>query len=405
MEQIKERGVKRALSQWFSSDVVATGLAIFSMFFGAGNVVFPLVIGRYAGDKNFYAVIGFLVTAVCVPFLGLMSMVLFNGDYKKFFSRLGKIPGAFVIFILMALIGPLAAIPRCIALSYTTVKSFLPGTTLFYFSLISCVVIYFLAMRKSKVVHVLGRFLSPILLISLAVIIIKGFWGSPPAKFVYGSRRTFLFQGIFEGYNTMDMLAAFFFSSVVILGLKRRRLSNGNGEADKYSLIQGTLKAGLIGLSLLAAIYTGFSYVSAFYAQHLGGVESDALISAIAFHTLGAYAGIIACIAVSLACLTTAIALSVVFSEFLRVQVLYNRVGYRSTLLLTTVIAFAFANIGFAGIVRLIAPVLRVCYPALIVLAIMNIAYKLWDIQVVRIPVYGTFFIALVYRIIAVIGR
>lgn len=383
------------------SDAVATGLAIFSMFFGAGNVVFPLVIGRYAGDKNLYAVVGFLFTAVLVPFIGLVSMVLFDGNYKKFFCRLGKLPGIFIIVILMALIGPFAAIPRCIALAFTTVKSFLPGATLFYFSFISCFIIYLLAMKKSKVVSVLGRILSPILLAALAIIIIKGFMSGLSPEAIYGRRRIFLLEGLIEGYNTMDIFAAFFFSSVVLAGLKQR-MTKKNHEASHRQLIWKTLKAGMIGISLLGIIYAGFSYVSSFYGERLGGIEPDALISSIAYYTLGSYAGIIACLAVSLACLTTAIALSVVFSEFLRTQVLQNRIGYTSSLLISMTIAFAVSNIGFAGIVKMILPILVVLYPPLIVLAFVNIAHKLWDVQVVKLPVYATFFGVVAYRLLEV---
>jgi len=389
------------------NNTVATGFAIFSMFFGAGNVVFPLVIGRYAGDKNFYAVVGFLATAVIVPLIGLISMVLFNGDYKKFFGRLGRWPGNFVIFLSMSIIGPLAAIPRCIALSFTTVKSFLDNTfleniNLFYFSLISCIIIYILTVRKNNIVDILGRVLSPILLGALTLIIIKGFWGAPSAATIFGRRRVFLLEGLIEGYNTMDIFAGFFFSAVVIAGLKKHFC--GTKKISQKELISKTLSAGLIGVSLLGLIYTGFSYLSSFYAEHLAAVEPDALISAISFRVLGNYAGIIACIAVSLACLTTAIALSLVFTDFLRTQVLKERLGYRSTLLISMAITFAVSNIGFAGIVRMIIPVLTVCYPALIVLAIVNIAYKLWGVRIVKTPVFAIFAFAFVYNLMFWIG-
>jgi len=380
----------------FKVDTISTGLAIFAMFFGAGNVVFPLVVGRYAGDKNIYAVIGFLLTAVLVPFIGLVAMVLFNGDYKEFFFRLGKWPGTIVIFFLMALIGPLAAIPRCIALSFTTVKSFLPGATLFYFSIISCAVIYFLSMKKANVVAILGKILSPLLLLLLGVIIFKGFISGSSPLTIIGKRRLFFLEGLTEGYNTMDIFAAFFFSFVVLAGL-RRRCSAKDVELSPQELIGNTIRAGLIGLSLLAVVYTGFSYVSSFYGKLLGPVSPDSLISAISFYTLGKMAGIVACFAVSLACLTTAIALTIVFAEFLRTRVLINKVGYEFTLLVTVVAAFAVSNVGFSGIVSLIAPVLSVCYPALIVLSFINIAHKLWDIQIVKTPVYATFAISLTY--------
>lgn len=377
------------------NDTIATGFAIFSMFFGAGNVVFPLALGRYAGDKNLYAVLGFLLTAVGVPFLGLLSMVLFNGDYKKFFTRLGRVPGMFVISLLMALIGPLGAIPRCVALSYSTIKSFLPGTTLFMFSIIACIILYLFAFCKSRVIDILGRILSPVLLIFLSIIIIVGFFSPHSAEHIVGSRLTFFGDGLISGYNTMDILAAFFFSTIVIVGL-RQRCKN----ITEKTLVCKTLSAGSLGIALLGVIYLGFSYVSSFYGAHLGAVSDDALISAVSFFSLGPLAGIFACVAVSLACLTTAIALSVVFTDFVRTELLRDKIGYRSTLLMSVVATLAMSNIGFSGIVKLIVPILTVCYPALIVLAVVNIMYKLWDVQTVKVPVFTTFAIALLYRLL-----
>ena len=383
------------MKQFFKSSTVTTGLAIFSMFFGAGNVVFPLVIGRYAGDKNIYAVLGFLITAVGAPFLGLVSMVLFDGDYKKFFGRLGNLPGMFSIVASMVLIGPFVAIPRCIALSYSTMKNFLPGTTLFYFSLVSASLLFLFSVRKSRVVDILGKILSPILLVSLVIIIVKGFINAPEAIAIYGRRRVFLLEGLVQGYNTMDIFAGFFFSAVVLIGLKSH-LPKTVKNSYKV-LVKSTLRAGVIGLSLLGLIYTGFSYVSSFHAYQLAAVEPDTLISAIAFYVLGNYAGVIACVAVSLACLTTAIALTVVFSGFLRREILSNTINYEFAVLITSIIAFAFSNIGFTKIVNMVEPILSVCYPALIVLAIFNIAYKVWNVQVVKTPVFITLAFALLF--------
>ena len=209
------------MKQILKSQTIATGLAIFSMFFGAGNVVFPLVIGSTAGDKNFFAIAGLLITAVGIPFLGLFATILFSGDYRKFFFRIGKWPGLFAIVSCMAMIGPFAALPRCVALAHTTMQAFLPQTSLFIFSLVSCFFLFLLAVRRSNLVDVLGKVLSPILLISLIVIIIKGLIHSPSAQMVSDSGTYFFKRGFLEGYNTMDFLATFFFSNAVIVGLMR----------------------------------------------------------------------------------------------------------------------------------------------------------------------------------------
>lgn len=383
----------------FKNGTVTTGLAIFSMFFGAGNVVFPLVIGRYAGDKNLYAVLGFMLTAVAVPLLGLVSMVLFNGDYKKFFGRLGSVPAMFIITTSLCLIGPFGAIPRCVALSYSTMQSILPGASLFIFSLVSCIVIYFLAINRGKVIGILGRVLSPLLIITLLVIIIMGFINGPSAASIDGSRSLFFLEGLVQGYGTMDIFGAFFFAGVVLAGL-RTLFGVSKGDEFNPSTLKHVIWAGVIGTSMLGVVYAGFSYVSAFYNERLVTVADDALISAVSFFTLGSYGAIFACLAVALACLTTAIALAVVFADFIQKDIFKNRIGYTSALAITMAITLAISNFGFAGIMAILVPILSVCYPALIVLAFINIAYKLWNVQIVKLPVFGTFAVVLVYRIV-----
>ena len=118
--------------------VISVGLAMFSMFFGAGNVVFPLIVGTIAQDKSHFALLGLVLTAVGVPFLGLFAMTLFDGCYRKFFERLGRWPGFFIILIIMGLIGPFGAIPRCITLSYSTLKMFVGDMSLPIFSFFMC---------------------------------------------------------------------------------------------------------------------------------------------------------------------------------------------------------------------------------------------------------------------------
>jgi len=388
----------------FKSQTIAAGLAIFSMFFGAGNVVFPLQIGRLAGDKNIFAIIGLLVTAVGVPFLGLFATILFNGDYKKFFYRIGKIPGLFAMLSCMALIGPFAALPRCISLSYSTLKIFMPGTSLFVFSLIACIVLFALAVRKSRIVDILGKVLSPVLLISLAIIIIKGFISSPAAPALGASSVGLLKKGFVEGYNTMDMLATFFFSGVVISSLMVGHQRVGQNKSvdgvPSKKLIATVVKAGILGVSLLGIVCVGFSYVASFFANELIGIPSDSLISAISIKVLGPYGGVIANVSVALACLTTAITLAIVFAEFIQSELFGNYVKYPFVLLVTLVIAFAVSNLGFSGIMAMIKPVLAIWYPGLLVLSVVNILYKLIKFKPVKIPVFATVAIAIIGHLI-----
>lgn len=382
-----------------SSNTIATGLAMFSMFFGAGNVVFPLVLGRISQDNNIYAIIGLLLTAVGVPFTGLIAMTLFDGDYKTFFGRIGKTPGFIVSILIMALIGPLGALPRCIALAYSTAEIYLPGISIVTFSILSCVVIFLFTFRRNNIIEVLGYVLTPFLLLSLGIIIVKGIYDAPALPHSAHEPIQAFLHGLKDGYLTMDLLGAFFFSSVVLVCLRQQ--ASSAEETTPRSLVKLTLKASCFGAFLLALIYAGFSYAAAYHSLALEGVSSDALINAMSVHILGPYAGLIVCVAVALACLTTAIALAAVFAEFLYEDISQFKLGYISSLIITLVVTAFVATFNFSSIVSFLAPILQAIYPALIVLSLTNIFYKLYDFKPVKTP----FFLTLAITVAALVLR
>ncbi len=376
------------------SNTFSTGLAMFSMFFGAGNVVFPLVLGQMSQSHNHYAMIGLLTTAVLVPFLGLISMTVFDGNYRHFFSRIGAVPGLLVAGIILALIGPLGAIPRCITLSYSTFDLFLPSSSLLAFSGSACILIFVMAYRRNRLLDILGYILTPVLLFLLAFIVFKGISGAPNAPMSTLTPTESISLGLRKGYQTMDLLGAFFFSSVVLVCLKREL--DPEGQRPYQHLVVMALKASIIGGLLLGTFYVGFSYLTAFNAADLAGVEQQKLLGTIALQILGPIAGVVATAAIGVACLTTAIALSAVFAQFLHEDVFRERLNYPTSLFITLLITFCVSTLQFTGIVQALAPVLEVCYPALIVLSILNLGYKLSGFKIVKAPVYLTFVISVI---------
>jgi LIVCS family branched-chain amino acid:cation transporter len=164
-------------------------------------------------------------------------------------------------------------------------------------------------------------------------------------------------------------------------------------------MIMQTLKASCIGAFLLGFIYVGFSYVAAFNSQSLMGISKDQVLATLSQQILGPNAGIIASIAVALACLTTAIALAVVFAEFLHLDVFQGKITYHTSLIITLFISFIFSTLDFIGIIAFLAPILEVCYPALIMLCIVNIGYKLIHFKPVKVPVFGVFILSLAHHI------
>lgn len=349
------------------NDCLALGLAIFAMFFGAGNIIFPLALGQIALDKTPWGLSGFLMAAVVMPFMGLLAMFRYKGKIKLFFSRLGKIPGLVIATLVISLLGPFGGAPRCIALMHSNLSVSFPGLPLMLFSLSTCGLIFLFSFRENRLVKLLGYVLSPLMIAFLILIIIKGFLWAPEAVLVSTnlSNSSHFWQGLIEGYKTMDLLAAFFFAPIVISSLRSSERDEG---LNRFVLI-----ASVIGAFLLALVYIGFCYLAYLYAPYLAGVANDQLLGTIAIKILGPYAGIIVGLTVTFACLTTAMALIAAFASFIEEEILREKVGYVPILIFSLLITFAVTTLEFQGIARFLNPVLEICYPALIILTFYNL--------------------------------
>lgn len=369
---------------------------MFSMFFGAGNIVFPLEIGHEAAGSVLWAVLGLMASAILVPFTGLMAMVLFDGNYKDFFYRLGKIPGFIVICLLMIIIGPGGAIPRCIALSYSSLNTYIPDLSLWIFSLLSCLVIILFTIRPGKILDLLGYILTPFLIITLLVIVTVGLVVALPLPSAVMSKEGAFILGLIKGYYTLDLIGAFFFAHVVLMCLHKE--VDPEVERDFRKLLMMTFRASLIGAFLLGAVYVGFCLLAAYHNDLLVNVPSEKMLGAITQEVLGKASGIITCLAVALACLTTAIALTSVFAEFLEQEIFQKKISYLSALLLTLLATFAISTLEFQGIKETLSPILILCYPSLIVLSVVNILHKIYGFTWVRTPVALTLIITLIWN-------
>tara|TARA_R110000868_G_scaffold392875_1_gene663703 strand:+ start:17056 stop:18207 length:1152 start_codon:yes stop_codon:yes gene_type:complete len=376
--------------------IIPIGVAMFSMFFGAGNVIFPLLIGAQAGDHAFFAILGFLIMGVGIPFCGLFAIILFNGDYRPFFSRIGAWPGFFTALVLLIALGPTVAMPRIIALSHSTLN--LTSVPLTEFNLVACVALFFLTLKEKHVINILGYVLSPLLIIALLILITVGLIAPPEIAHTTQSSGALFMSGLDNGYNTMDLLAAFFFASMVYRLLKIR--TEQKGYHDEKHLISTTFQASLIGAGLLAIVYIGFGTIAALHSQALQHVPMNQLIFATAQAVLGPYASLAASSVFALACLTTAMTLGVIVTQFIQLRVLRGRVPYWACLIFTYTATFFFANFGFDTLVKASNPVLSAIYPALIVLTLCNIAHKLWGFKWVKLPTFLTLAISILMAVI-----
>jgi len=389
------------MNNFFKTNIFSTGLAIFSMLFGAGNLIYPLKAGMISGQHFAAGFIAFSLTAVILPLLGLVSMILFDGDYYAFFGRLGRYAGGLFIFICMLVIGPVIAIPRIVTLSHSMTAPFM-GTvwlshvnplTSFVFSILFLGVTFALTFRENKIVELVGKYISPLLLISLAIIIVKGFLSGSSIITTQESTGVIIKKNLMLGYETLDLLGTIFFCSIV-LHILRNTMDIQFERNHRYRAIVG-LKAGLIGVSLLAIVYVGMSLVALYHGHGLEA--SGQLFSMLSFKILGGHGAIIIAVAVLMACLSTSIALTAVVAEYLQQEVFKNKTSYFVGLILVCLLSIPLSTMGLDGVLGLTGgPLVYILYPMLIALTLCNIAYKLFGFNYIKLPVLATFIISLI---------
>jgi LIVCS family branched-chain amino acid:cation transporter len=378
------------------SQIISLGLAIFSMLFGAGNLMYPLMVGMTAGKYTVFGMFGFLLSAVCLPLLGLITMIFFDGDYKAFFRRLGNNMGNIFIGGCMLIIGPVIAIPRITTLSHIMIAPFIPIPFLqqegfassFVFALIFLGVTFLATFRESKIIDVLGKVISPLLVISLAIIIIKGLFTAETAVATDQTALTAFTSNFIRGYETLDLLGGIFFASIVITLLKVMYGSN----YDPRTSAKVGLQAGFIGTGILALIYIGMSFLGMYHGHGMQNLHAGELFRVISFNVLGFKGSFIIGTAVLMACLSTAIALSATVADYLQKTLFHGKISFIMALTTTLLACIPLSIFGLGKVLALTGgPLVYIGTPVIITLTCCNLAYKLWNFQLVKIPVLITF--------------
>lgn len=361
----------------FRKTVLTAGFAMFSMFFGSGNLVFPLVIGTEVVDNMGYAMLGLAITGVIVPFLGLLGVILYGGNRSSYFECIGKIPAFFLTFAMLAIMGPIGVLPRCILVAYGGIRLCMPGFPFPLFSALFCVAIMMLVWKHDRVIPIIGRILTPALLVGIATISIAGLlfteWMAPVSEL--NPKESFKI-GLLQGYQTMDLLAAFFFSATTVGYIHAHMRSDDSPK----KLLRLSLSASVIGAGFIGLIYMGFVALGAKHAPLLQQVNPEEMFSSLAGHALGPIAIPIVAITIALACLTTAVILAMLFADFIHEDISRYKFGQHKAIILTLVISFLVSLVGFSSLGKWIGTVVEIAYPALIVLTIGNIINKIWNL-------------------------
>lgn len=348
-------------------DCVVVGFALFSMFFGAGNVVFPPYLGMQSGTQWFSGFLFYFIADIGLAMMTLFAILRNNGP-DRITGHIGRIPSTVLMSAIILCIGPMVAIPRTAATTYEmAIAPLTSSVSPVVFSVLFFVVILLLSVKESAVVDIVGKVLTPLLLLGLLVLIAKGVI-SPLGKItsapvVSGVAAT----GIRAGYQTMDVLAAMAFGIIVLKSAQEKGYEDGKG---KTKMISG---AALLAGVLLLLVYLGLTYLGATVANRFNiHITRAELVIHIVEMLLGKAGLIIFGVVVALACMTTAVALVSSSASFFA-KLCRGKVKYSAFVIIICVFSAVVSNLGLDRIIAIASPVLDVVYPPTLVLIVLSL--------------------------------
>lgn len=358
------------------------GSMLFGLFFGAGNLIFPVHMGQESGSAVFWANLGFLVTGIGLPFLGVIAIgVSKTSGIYELAERIGKKYALVFTVLLYLVIGPFFALPRLATTSFEIgLAPFIQAKQQHVFLVIFSILFFFtawwLSRRPTKILDYVGKFLNPAFLILLGILLVLAFihpLGAIDQATVQPSYQEHaFFTGFTQGYNTLDALAALAFGILIVTTIRNM------GVTKPSEIAKDTIKSGAISIVLMGIIYTLLAYVG---TMSLGGFALSSnggiALAQIADHYLGTYGSILLALIVILACLKTGIGLITAFAETF--TDLFPKRNYIVFVTLASALACLVATVGLTNIIQISLPVLMFIYPlamTLILLVLVGPLFK-----------------------------
>ncbi len=359
-------------------DYIFVASMLFGMFFGAGNLIFPVFMGQNAGAASWPAVLGFCLTGVGLPLLGVAAMGISRTENLLDMSSLvGRRFGYFFTCLLYLSIGPLFAIPRTATVSFAVgVQPMIApeqhSLVLLLFSAAFFAVVLYFSLKPSGILTWVGKLLNPLFLAFLALLTVTAL--AKPMSSMYASapmgpyESMSFFQGFLEGYNTMDALAALAFGIILITTLRDL------GVKSPGAVSLATVKSGLLSTLLMAAIYCVLTIIGA-QSRAVLGVSADGgeALYLIGTHYFGKFGGVLLGITVTVACLKTAIGLITACAETFA-GMFPHSLSYRTYAVVFCLFSFAISNVGLSKIIEFSLPLLMFLYPLTITLILLCLA-------------------------------
>jgi len=360
-------------------DLLLISLMLFSLFFGAGNLIFPPFLGQSAGVATWKAMATFFITAVGFPVLGVVAVAK-SGGLNNLSKRVNPIFASIFTVLIYLSIGPCLGIPRAGSLPFEmAVAPYLPDSisktlALFLFTLVFFMVAYWLSLSPAKLVDRMGKILTPTLLFLIVFMFLGalfkplGGYGEATGAYVDSP----VVKGFLEGYLTMDTIAALNFGIVIALAIKSR------GVKDEKQVVSYSIKAGIIAGTLLILIYSMLAHLGATSGGRFGATKNGAqTLTNVTTHIFGSSGAVLLAAIFTLACLTTCVGLITSCSEYF--CTLTNKISYKNWVRILALSSMSLANMGLTKILAISVPVLVAIYPIaimLIVLAILDNLFK-----------------------------
>lgn len=352
--------------------VLVVGFAIFAIFFGAGNLIFPPYLGMNAGNQWPVGFLSFMLSDVVLAVVAILAMLKCGGTFNGLTFRLGKIPSTMLTFAVVICLGPLLAIPRTSATTYE--MAILPFSRLSFitpliFSLIFFTIVFVLTIRPSNVVEIIGKYLTPILLLAMIGLIIVGI-AAPLGDPVPSKLENVVKEGITSGYQTLDALGVAIFITVIITAVE------GFGYKKEEEKIKLVKRSALVAAAGLGIVYCGLTYLGATVSGvYDGSMDQTTLITNIIISLTGKLGLFILGIIVLLACLTTAVGLTAAASAFFE-EATRGKLKYKYNVTGIVAVSILISNLGLSAIINFATPILNVLYPVMLTMVFFAFVNK-----------------------------
>lgn len=346
-------------------EIVIVGFALFSMFFGAGNVIFPPFLGMEAGSRWLEGFSAYFIADIGLAMMGMFAL-LRVGSSEQVLRRAGKLPAEILMCAIVLCIGPMVAIPRTSASAYEmAIAPNLSGVSPVVFSVAFFALILVLCLKESAVVDIVGKVLTPLLLVGLFAIIIKGIVAPLGEIADLPQISNVTVTGIKAGYQTMDALAALNFGAVIALNIQ------AVGITEEAAVRRGTIRAGLVAGGMLLVVYAMLTHIGGISGAAFPGCDTGAaVLTALADGLFGRVGQVLLAAIFVIACFNTCVGLIASVGEYF--HELLPRLSYPAIAAFFALMSMLLANIGLADILSLSVPVLNAIYPIAIILIVVE---------------------------------